>query len=364
MSKPDKKDKPVTINRSGDVSISIAEINKKFGVDVGGSAIESTKLDNSFTTKYSTGILSLDRYLGVGGILGGRVMNAWGWEGSGKTLMAYNAIASIQLAGGSAAFLDAEGTFAPELAKAVGVDLDALILFRSTPERILCGEDYFDIMNMLIQQGIDLVVVDSVPALIPKSRLTAIVNQGQKATQAQMMSEGLAQTNAFLNASRKSIVWLINQVRAKPMVMFGPTEDHTGGSAVKFYATYSLELDKQDDIVKKVKTSDGKFEERRVGVTIRGQLRKNKTAPIPEKPPIFDIYFYSFEDEKGAKYTPGVDIYKDMVDTAIACSVVEQQSSWFKWDDFKTNGKDAMIEALRLAPREKLEKLREQVLAA
>lgn len=349
------------INHSQDVNEMMAAINKKLSVTAGTCAIESTKLDNSYVHKYSTGILSLDRYLGVGGLLGGRIMNAWGWEGSGKTLMAYNAIAAIQRDGGTCAFLDAEGTFAPELSQAAGVDLDTLMLFRSTPERILCGEDYFDIMNMLIQQGVSLVVIDSVPAMIPKSRLTAVVNQGQKATQAQMLSEGLSQTNAFLNASRNCVVWMINQVRAKPMVMFGPTEDHTGGSSIKFYATYSLEMTKRDDIVKKVKVGD-RLEERKVGVTIDARLRKNKTAPIPEKSVEFDIYFYQFEDEKGMKYVPGVDIYKDMVATGISCGVVQRNSSWFNWSDLKANGEVAMIELLRNADPSKLKQLREEVL--
>lgn len=357
------KDDVVGIEHNANMADLMSAINKKLNTTVGTSATESTKLDNTFTYKYSTGILSLDKYLGVGGLLGGRVMNAWGWEGSGKTLMAYNTVAAIQHVGGSCAFLDAEGTFAPELAAAAGVDLDKLMLFRSTPERILTGEDYFDIMNMLIQQGVDLVVVDSVPALIPKSRLTAIVNQGQKATQAQMLSEGLAQTNAFLNASRKSVVWLINQIRAKPMVMFGPTEDHTGGTAIKFYASYSLKLIKRDDIVKKVKVSENKFEERKVGVTIEARLEKNKTAPIPERPVEFDIYFYAFEDDKGFRYVPGVDIYKDIFTTGVAAGVIKRSSSWFNWDDLKGNGEAQMIEQLRLAGPEKLAKLRAEVLS-
>lgn len=357
-----KKDDGIKISPVKDVSDILASINKELRVDAGVHADVTSATDASYVNKYSTGVLSLDAYLGVGGLLGGRMMNAWGWEGTGKTLMAYTCIAAVQAAGGKAAFLDAEGTFAFNLATAVGVDTNSLMLFRSTPERILTGEDYFAITNMLVQSGVDLIVIDSVPALIPASRLTATVNQGQKAVPAQMMSEGLSQVNAYLNAARKSVVWLINQIRAKPMVMFGPTEDHTGGSAIKFYASYSMELKKEDDIVMKVKTHNG-LEDRKVGVTVRAKLHKNKTAAIPEKPIAFDIYFTNFTSAEGIEYVCGVDVYKDMVVTAINEGVIQKASSWFSWDDIKANGEVAFIKELRTAGPEKVKKLREAVLA-
>ena len=361
MAADKKKDEGVKISPMKDVSDILATINSVLKVDVGMHSDVAGVSDTSYVTKYSTGILSLDAYLGVGGMLGGRMMNAWGWEGSGKTLMAYTAAAAVQAAGGKAAFLDAEGTFAFNPATAVGVDTNALMLFRSTPERILTGEDYFAITNMLIQAGVDLIIIDSVPALIPASRLTAVVNQGQKAMPAQMMSEGLSQVNAYLNAARKSVVWLINQIRAKPMVMFGPTEDHTGGSAIKFYASYSLELKKEDDIVMKVKTHNG-TEDRKVGVTVRAKLHKNKTASIPEKPIMFDIYFTNFTSAEGIEYKCGVDIYKDMVVTAINEGVIQKASSWFSWDDLKANGEAAFVKELRAAGPDKVKQLREAVL--
>jgi recombination protein RecA len=362
MAPKEEKDKGIKITPMKDIADILSSINSNLKVTAGMHAEDANATDSVYITKYSSGILSLDAYLGVGGLLGGRMMNAWGWEGSGKTLMAYTAIAAVQAAGGKAAFLDAEGTFAHNLAVAVGVNCNDLMLFRSTPERILTGEDYFAITNMLVQSGVDIVVIDSVPAMIPASRLTAVINQGQKAVPAQMMSEGLSQVNAYLNAARKSVVWLINQIRAKPMVMFGPTEDHTGGSAIKFYASYSLELKKEDDIVMKVKTFSGSVEERKVGVTVRARLHKNKTAAIPEKPIFFDIYFTNFTSVEGVDYTAGVDVYKDMVVTAINCGVIVKASSWFSWDDIKTNGEVAFIKELRTAGVDKVKKLREAVL--
>ena len=326
--------------------------------------------------KYPTGILSLDKYLGTGGLLGGRIMNIWGWEGTGKTLTALTVGAHIQklkfepdnlnLTGeGRVAFLDAEGTYSPSMARSVGLDPDKVLLFRSTPEKLLSGEDYFNIIGILIQNGIEMIIVDSCPALIPSSRLTAVIGQGQKATQAQMMAEGLAQVNAFLNSFRRPIVWFVNQVRMKPMVMFGPTEDHTGGAALKFYASYSLEVKKYDseDIVKNVPNKSGNgFEMRTIGVRIKATLHKNKTATIPQKFIEYDVYFETIMDKDGVQYTAGVDVYKDIFQTALMCGVIKQASSWYSYGDVKGNGEDQFIEALRAADISVLDSIRNEVL--
>jgi len=347
-------------------------INKHLKADVA-SVASSLSETQDITYLYPSGILSMDRYLGVGGLLGGRVVNAWGWEGTGKTLTALTVAANIQRSKftpcvgntdgeGRVAFLDAEGTYSPAMAKSVGIDTDKLLLFQSSPEKILSGEDYFDIMKILVQNGIEFIIVDSIPALIPSSRMTATIGQGQKATSSVMMSEGLQQLTALLNGFKRSVVWMINQKRAKPMVMFGSPEEHTGGNALKFYETYSIEVKKRGDIIKKVPSITGQFEERRIGVTVEAKLHKNKTAAIPVTPIQYDIYFENVTDDSGQVYYAGVDVYKDVVQTALALGVIGKSSSWYTYDTIKANGEDAFIAALRAADKAILQKIRDEVL--
>jgi recombination protein RecA len=362
MAKEDKKVQGFAPPKSKDTKSIISAINNYSKANLASLAGEDERVSSDNPFKYSTGILSLDKYLGVGGVLGGRIMNAWGWEGSGKTLTALSVIASFQAQGKKCAFLDAEGTLSNSMATAVGVNVDDLIVVQSTPERILTGEDYFSLIQMLIQSEVELIVIDSTPALIPSQRMAATIGQGQKASHASMMSEGLQQVTALLNAHRRSVIWFINQVRAKPMQMFGPSEDHTGGNALKFYATYSLDVDKMDDIVKKVPQPNGRYEEANIGVTVRAKLKKNKTAIIPIGSIEFDIYFKSCTDVNGVTYQAGVDIYKDMVECGIANGVINQSSSWFSYGDIKANGKDALIMALRKADRSIIEEIRSKVL--
>lgn len=378
MARDDEKSKEIKIPRGKDLVTLGEAINKAFRGNISTMATHAEESATGIIHKYPTGILSLDKYLGVGGLLGGRIMNLWGWEGSGKTLTALTIAACIQKlrfeptdlnpsGKGRVAFLDAEGTYSPSMARSVGVNTDEVLLFRSTPERILSGEDYFNLVGILIQNGIEMIIVDSTPALIPSSRLTATVGAGQKATHAAMMSEGLAQVNTFLNSVRTPIVWFINQVRMKPMVMFGPTEDHTGGAALKFYSSYSIEVKKYDneDIVKNVpnKANNG-YELRTIGVRIKATLHKNKTATIPQKPIEYDVYFETITDKDGNAYTAGVDVYKDMFQTALMCGVVKQGGSWYSYGELKGLGENGFISELRKAPPEVLEALRKEVLGS
>ncbi len=371
-----EKEEKYVLPKGKDLSSLSASINKLMGGTVSALASDTEEFDTNHIRKYPTGILSLDKYLGTGCLLGGRVFNIFGWEGSGKTLTALTVAANIQrlkfepsstnLTGeGRVAFLDAENTYSPSMAAAVGVDPNKLMLFRSTPERLLTGEDYFNLLGILIQNGIEMIIVDSVPALIPSSRLTAVIGQGQKATQAQMMAEGLQQVNAFLNAFRTPIVWFVNQMRYKPMVMHGPTEDHTGGAALKFFASYSLQTQNydRDDIVRSVPNSAGNgYEMRKIGVRVKATLHKNKTATIPQNSIEYDVLFETVTDEKGVQYYAGVDIYKDVFQTALMCGVIKQTSSWYGWGDIKENGEDNFIKQLRAAPVEVVNKIRDEVL--
>jgi protein RecA len=365
----DKKKKPIV---GKDFKSLINAVNNEFKSPVGTMAAEVVETaDTPF--KYSTNILSLDRYLGVGGLLGGRVMTCWGHEGTGKTLTALTVAAAVQRQKfdpspgnpeglGRVVFMDAEGTYSPEMAKAVGVDIDRLAVLRSTPERILTGEDYFDAMKIFIQNGVELIIVDSAPALVPSARMDATIGQGQKATHASMMAEGLQQITPLLNGHKRTTLWIINQIRMKPMAMFGPSSGPTGGEALKFFVTYSLEIKKKDDLVKKIPTQTGEFREAQIGVSVEATLHKNKTATIPVLPITFDIYFKTVTDSDGNKYTTGVDIYKDLIETAVSSGVVKQSSSWFYYKDMKGNGKADLVEQLRKAGPEMLQQIRNDVL--
>lgn len=367
-------DKKADVPRGKDLQSLSAAINKYLKADVSrlaGATSGEQVIDTTYI--YPTGVLSLDKYLGVGGVLGGRIVNAWGWEGTGKTLSGLTIAGHIQKqkftpcpgnpdGEGRVAFLDAEGTFSPSMARAVGVDVDKLLLFQSTPEKILTGEDYFDIMKILIQNGIEFIIVDSVPALVPAYKMNNVVGQGQQARSAALMSEGLQAITPLLNAFKRSVLWMINQKRAKPMVMFGSPEEHTGGNAIKFFETYSLEIKKRGDIIKKVPSQNGKIEERRIGVVVEGKLHKNKTASIPVDPIQYDIYFETVTDDQGVTYYTGVDVYKDVMQVGIAMGVINKSSSWYSYGDIKANGEEAFITALRAADRSVVEKIRQEVL--
>jgi recombination protein RecA len=353
-----------------------AAINKYFKSNVCNVASHAEETQAGIVHLYPTGILSLDKYLGVGGLLGGRIVNIWGWEGTGKTLTALTVAANIQKlrfeptvlnpkGKGRVAFLDAEGSYSPSMAKSIGVNPDEIILIRSTPERILSGEDYFAMIGILIQNGIEMIIIDSVPALVPSNRLTARIGEGMKATSAQMMAEGLGQVNTFLNSFRRPIVWFINQVRMKPMSMFGPSEDHTGGAALKFFSTYSIEVKKWDkeDIVRMVPNKAGNgWENRTIGVKINATLHKNKTNTIPQENINYLMFFESVTDKEGISYQAGVDVYNDVFQTALLAGVIQRDSSWYNYKDIKGNGEAKFIAALRAADPSILEAIRKEVL--
>ena len=310
---------------------------------------------------YPTGILSLDLGLGIGGLLGGRVVDCFGSEGTGKTLTGLVACGNVQKRGGIAAFADAEGTFTRPFAESCGVDVENLILLQSTPDHVMTGEDFLEATRVLIAQGVNFIEVDSAAALVPSGKLQMKFGEGQQATHARMMSEELQKMTSYLSAGKRSIVWFTNQMRGKPMEMFGPKEEATGGNAIKFYASYRFGMQRVKDIVKKVKRPDGKVEEKIVGVSISLRFVKNKTAPRPVEPISFDIYTIFGETADGIKITPGVDIIKDMYEVGKMTGIVQQAGAWYKFEDIRGQGDYDFQEALRKAP-EVAERLRNAVL--
>lgn len=315
-----------------------------------------------------SGILSMDLAVCNGGLLGGRILDIHGWEGTGKTLTCMTIGGYIQrctkvdqngdIVKRVVAFCDAEGTFAALFAQSAGVNIDELLLIHSTPDRILSGEDYFDIIVLLLQMGVDYIIVDSCPALVSSQVLVNETGQGQKASEAQLMSTGLKKITPLVSSTGKSLVHFINQKRFKPMAQkWERKELETGGNALKFYSSYRFEVLKTEDIEANVLGADNVFRKKKVGVRSCVRIVKNKTSPIPpylssDKNYHFeyDVYFEDFIDDKGLEYNRGVDVIKDYVDTAHRCGVISQSSSWYTYNDIKTNGKTEMIKTIRENP--------------
>ena len=257
----DKKEKEV--NKNDDIlKQTLKEIKKQFGE---GSVMKLGDKANVSVDVIPTGSLVLDEVLGVGGYPRGRVIEVYGPESSGKTTFALHAIAEVQKIGGRAAFIDAEHAIDPLYAKNLGVDIDELIL--SQPDS---GEQALDIANMLIRsQAIDLVVVDSVAALVPQAELDGEMTDMQVGMQARLMSKALRKITGSLNNNSCSIIF-INQLREKVGIMFGNPETTPGGRALKFYSSVRLEVRRGEAIKNGTEL---------VGNSVNVKVVKNKVAP-------------------------------------------------------------------------------------
>jgi RecA/RadA recombinase len=254
-------------------------------------------------------------------------------------------------------------TFSPAFGKACGLDtVKNFIYVRSTPEKIMTGEDFFEIIRHMTAQGVHYIMVDSVPALVPAAKFNTNFGEGQQATHARLMSEELMKLNGYLTGAPRTLVTFINQIRGKPNVMFGPPEEQTGGNALKFYRSYGFEIRKNKDIIKKVLRPDGNVVEKTVGVSVRLAIKKNKTASKSVDEVGFDMYTEFAVLEDGTKISPGVDIYRDITEIGIKSSVIEKTSSWYKYDKLKCNGSVEFAEALRENPAI-TQKLRAEVLS-
>ena len=266
-----------------------------------------------------TGALSLDIALGVGGIPKGRIIEIYGPESSGKTTLAQHIMAEVQKTGGVAAMIDAEHAFDPVYAKAIGVDVDNMIL--SQPDY---GEQALEIVETLIRSGaVDVIVVDSVAALTPKSEIEGNMGDAQMGTQARLMSQALRKITAISNRSKTTVIFL-NQIRMKIGVMFGNPETTTGGNALKFYASVRIDIRRTDKITKG---------DQIIGNNIRAKVVKNKVSP-PFKEGEFDIL-----------YGKGIDRMSSLVDAAITTGVLAKAGAWIKLkegDKMLAQGREAM----------------------
>lgn len=284
----------------------------------------------------STGSISLDLATGVGGYPRGRIIEIYGPESSGKTTLTLHAIAEAQKAGGKAAFIDAEHALDPVYAKNLGVDVDELLV--SQPDT---GEQALEICEMLARSGaIDLIVIDSVAALVPKAEIQGEMGDSHVGLHARLMSQALRKIAGTVNKTNTCVIF-INQLREKIGVMFGNPETTTGGRALKFYA--SMRLD-----VRKIETL--KRGDEMLGNRTRVKIVKNKVAP-PFKKSEFDIM-----------YGTGISLAGDVLDTAVEAKIVDKAGSWYSYNGERIGQGRENVKDYLQAHEEMLEEIRKKVM--
>jgi recombination protein RecA len=307
-------------NKNKAIDIALTQIEKQFGK---GSIMRlGARTDPAGVRSISTGSISFDAALGVGGFPKGRVVEIFGPESSGKTTVALHAIAEAQKAGGSAAFIDAEHAMDASYAKMLGVNTDELLV--SQPDS---GEQALEIAEVLVRSGaIDILVIDSVAALVPKAELEGEMGDSLPGLQARLMSQALRKLTAIVSKSDTCLMF-INQMREKIGVMFGNPETTTGGRALKFYSSIRVDLRRVGSI---------KEGEQIVGNRTRAKVVKNKLAP-PFREAEFDIL-----------YNQGISYEGDLIDLAVERKFVEKSGSWFSYKNERLGqGREAAKQFLR-----------------
>ena len=323
-------------NKLKALKLTLEKLDKAYGK---GTVMKMGDSADTTVEATSSGSLSLDLALGVGGYPKGRVVEIYGPESSGKTTLTLHAIAECQKKGGIAAFIDAEHAFDRFYAEKLGVDIENLII--SQPDH---GEQALEIADNLIRSGaIDMVIIDSVAALTPKSEIEGEMGDSKMGLHARLMSQALRKLTSSISKTNCT-VFFINQLREKIGVMFGNPETTTGGNALKFYASIRIDIRRSTQI----KNSDGAV----MGNRTRVKIVKNKVAP-PFKLAEFDIM-----------YGKGISKSGEIIDLAVDAEIINKSGSWFSYEGTKLGqGRDA-VKSLLIDNPELMEKLEKQIVEA
>lgn len=295
------------------IEAAIEQIEKQHGK---GSIMRLTDRVTEPIEVISTGCLSLDKAIGVGGVPRGRIVEIYGPESSGKTTVCLHVIAEAQKNGGLAAFVDTEHALDINYAQRLGVDLNNLLL--SQPE---FGEQALEIVETLVRSGaVDVIVIDSVAALTPRVEIEGEMGDPQMGSQARLMSQALRKLNAAIGKSNTTVIFT-NQLRSKIGIIYGSPETTTGGNALKYYASVRIDIRRKDQI---------KDAQRVIGNRVKVKIVKNKVAP-PFQEVEFDIL-----------YDEGISKVGDMIDVGLDQGILSRSGSWFNYGEERTQGRDGL----------------------
>jgi len=323
-----------TDGKSQALSLAVSQIEKQFGK---GSIMRLGEAQKVDIETIPTGSISLDLALG-GGIPKGRIIEIYGPESSGKTTLCLHAVSEVQKRGGTAAYVDAEHALDPAYAKRIGVDTDNLLL--SQPDS---GEQALEVVETLVRSNaVDIIVVDSVAALVPQAEIEGDMGDAHMGLQARLMSQALRKLTGVINKSKCTVIF-VNQLRMKIGIMFGNPETTTGGNALKFYASVRMDIRR---------TSQIKQGDTIIGNHVRVKVVKNKVAP-PFREAEFDIM-----------YNEGISRAGDVIDLSVAKEVVDKSGAWYEYDGQKIGqGREAAKNFLKENPKI-LEEIAKKTVAA